>query len=410
MTDHRIPPLPLDDDAYYCGQTEFFGQLRETCPVTEVRLIDGRTAWAVTRFEDVRKALADPRLAKDVHRFPGGAREWPSQEVNLHAHMLHRDPPDHARLRGLMQQAFTPGRVASLRPRVEEIAARLLDAITTEPGAVVDLLDVFARPLPVIVLFELLGLPEEDRDRISAVVIDYSEPGQWTRVTRTLAAYLSDLIAAKRAEPGDDLISDLIRVRDTDTDTDNETDTAAAGPALTETELLSGIFQLIMAGFDTTVNLIANGTLALLTHPEELARLRADASLFPAAVEELLRFTNPLNHATDRFTTEDVRLGEVVVPPGEWVLLATSSANRDPERFPDPDRLDLDRDARGHVAFGHGIHFCLGAPLARMEAEVALGALLARFPRLALAATPEELRHRRTSLMNGLESLPVRLG
>ena len=403
MTDDQTQPLPLDDDSYYRDQTAFFGRLRETCPVREVQLIDGRRAWAVTRFEDVRSGLADPRLAKDQHHFPGGAREWPSQEVDLHAHMLHRDPPDHTRIRGLMQHAFTPRRVAALRPRVEEITASLLDAITAEPGAVVDLLAHFARPLPVIVLFELLGLPAEDRERISAVVIDYSEPGQWTRVTRTLAAYLTELIAAKRAEPGDDLISALIHVRDTDADAD-------LGPALTETELLSGIFQLIMAGFDTTVNLIANGTAALLAHPAELARLRADPSLFPVAVEELLRFTNPLNHATDRFTTEEMRLGDVLVPEGEWVLLATSSANRDPDRFPDPDRLDLARDARGHVAFGHGIHFCLGAPLARMEAEVALSALLERFPGLSLAQdAPEELRHRRTSLMNGLESLPVRL-
>jgi cytochrome P450 len=178
---------------------------------------------------------------------------------------------------------------------------------------------------------------------------------------------------------------------------------------LTDNELVSTVFLLVMAGFDTTVDLIASGTLALLTHPGEKDRLRQDPSLLPAAVEELLRFTNPVNHANDRFTTEDVPVGDVVIPAGEWVLPAISSANRDPAQFPDPDRLDLGRDTSGHVAFGHGIHHCLGAPLARMEAEVALGALLARFPRISLALPPSELRWRPVSLMNGLESLPVRL-
>jgi cytochrome P450 len=164
-----------------------------------------------------------------------------------------------------------------------------------------------------------------------------------------------------------------------------------------------------MAGFDTTVNLIASGTLALLTHPGEMARLRQDPSLLPAAVEELLRFANPVNHVTVRFTTEDLPIGDVVIPAGEQVLIAISSADRDPAQFPDPDRLDLGRDTSGHVAFGHGIHYCLGAPLARMEAEVALGALLARFPEISLAVPARELRWRPVSLMNGLESLPVRL-
>ena len=183
-----------------------------------------------------------------------------------------------------------------------------------------------------------------------------------------------------------------------------------AGDRLTGGELLSTAFLLVMAGFDTTVNLIASGSLALLPHPEQTARLRQDPSLLPAAVEELLRFTSPVNHANDRFTMEDVPIGGVVIPAGEWVVPVIASADWDPARFPDPDRLDLDRDASGHVAFGHGIHHCLGAPLARMEAEVALSALLARFPRISLAVPQSELCWRPVSLMNGLEALPVRLG
>jgi cytochrome P450 len=264
------------------------------------------------------------------------------------------------------------------------------------PGDVTDLLGAYARPLPIAVLCELLAIPEADRAWTAATVAAYDDRAQHDRLERELAAYFAELIAARRSEPGDDLVSALV------------CDSGAAG-GLTDNELVSTVFLLVMAGFDTTVNLIASGTLALLTHPGEKTRLRQDPSLLPAAVEELLRFTNPVNHANDRFTTEDVPVGDVVIPAGEWVLPAISSANRDSAQFPDPDRLDLGRDTSGHVAFGHGIHHCLGAPLARMEAEVALGALLDRFPRISLALPSSELRWRPVSLMNGLESLPVRL-
>jgi len=300
-----------------------------------------------------------------------------------------------------VQKAFTP-RLAALSPRAEEIAAGLLDEMAAARGDVIDLLGAYARPLPVTVLCELLGIPAADRARITVTVTAYDNRAEHQRVERELAAYFTELIAARRAEPGDDLVSALVLARDSAAD-------EGAADGLTGSELLATLYLLVMAGFDTTVNLIASGTLALLTHPAEMARLRADPSLLPAAVEELLRFTSPVNHANDRFTTEDVPVGGVVIPAGEWVLPATSSANRDPARFPGPDRLDLGRDTSGHVAFGYGIHYCLGAPLARMEAEVALGALLLRFPGMSLAVPAEELRWRPVSLMNGLESLPVRL-
>ena len=255
-------------------------------------------------------------------------------------------------------------------------------------------------PLPIAVLCELLGIPVADRAWIAATVTAYDERAEQQRVERELAAYFAELIAARRAEPGDDLVSALVVARG---------NANGAADGLTANELLSTVFLLVMAGFDTTVNLIASGTLALLTHPGEMARLRQDPSLLPAAVEELLRFANPVNHVTARFTTEDLPIGDVVIPAGEQVLIAISSANRDPAQFPDPNCLDLGRDTSGHVAFGHGIHYCLGAPLARMEAEVALGALFARFPEISLAVPPQELRWRPVSLMNGLESLPVRL-
>ena len=385
----------FDEDSYYRDPLGFFARLRESRPVAPVRMPGYGRAWMVTRYADVRTVLTDPRLAKDVHRWPGGGRSRPSDATGVYAHMLHADPPDHTRLRRLVQKAFTPRR-AALRPRAEEIAAGLLDEMAAAPGHVTDLLGAYARPLPIAVLCELLAIPEADRTWIAVTVAAYDDRVQHQRVERELAAYFAELIAARRSEPGDDLVSALAH-------------DSGAADGLTANELVSTVFLLVMAGFDTTVNLIASGTLALLTHPGEKTRLRQDPSLLPAAVEELLRFTNPVNHANDRFTTEDVPVGDVVIPAGEWVLPAISSANRDPAQFPDPDRLDLGRDTSGHVAFGHGIHHCLGAPLARMEAEVALGALLARFPRISLALPPSELRWRPVSLMNGLESLPVRL-
>ena len=391
--------VPLDEDSYYQDPVGFFARLRESRPVAPVRMPGYGRAWIVTRYADVRTVLTDPRLAKDVHRWPGGGRSRPSEATGVYAHMLHADPPDHTRLRRLVQKVFTPRR-AALRPRAEEIAAGLLDQMAAARGEVIDLLGAYARPLPIAVLCELLGIPVADRAWIAVTVAAYDERPEHQRVERDLAAYFTELIAARRAEPGDDLVSALVVARDS-------ADGAADG--LVGNELLSTVFLLVMAGFDTTVNLIASSTLTLLTHPWEETRLRQDPSLIPAAVEELLRFTNPVNHANDLFTTEDVPVGDVVIPAGEWVLPAISSANRDPAQFPDPDRLDLGRDTSGHVAFGHGIHYCLGAPLARMEAEVALGALLARFPRISLAVPPSELRWRPISLMNGLESLPVRL-
>jgi cytochrome P450 len=389
-----IDLAPFDEDSYYQDPLGFFAWLRQSRPVAPVRMPGYGRAWIVTRYTDVRTVLTDPRMAKDVHRWPGGGRSRPSEATGVYAHMLHADPPDHTRLRRVVQKVFTPRR-AALRPRAEEIAAGLLDEMAKARG-VIDLFGWYARPLPIAVLCELLGIPVADRAWIEATVTSYDDRTEHQRVERELAAYFTELIAAKRAEPRDDLVSALAR-------------DSADADKLTDNELVSTVFLLVMAGFDTTVNLIASGSLALLTHPGEMVRLREDPSLLPAAVEEMLRFTNPVNHANDRFTTEDVPVGDVVIPAGEWVFPAISSANRDPAQFPDPDRLDVGRDTSGHVAFGYGVHYCLGAPLARMETEVALGALLARFPGLSLAVPPQELRWRPVSLMNGLESLPVRL-
>jgi len=395
----RTEQLP---DDYFQDPLKYYRRLRESRPVAPVTGPGGGSRmWLVTRYEDVRSALADPRLAKDPRKlFP----EWepPPMQAMLSLHMLNLDPPDHTRLRRLVQKAFTPRRVADLRPRVEAITAGLLDdmAAAGSGGAVVDLLDAFAFPLPITVICELLGVPAADRDEFrhwTSVILSVNHDQDANqRAAGAMFGYFTRLLEEKRRTPADDLLSALILARD-------------SGDALSERELYSMLFLLLVAGFETTVNLIASGTLALLTFPAEMERLRAEPSLLPTAVEELLRYANPLNHATERFTVEDVQIGDVVIPAGDWVTVVTSSANRDPARFPDPDRLELDRDASGHVAFGHGIHHCLGAPLARLEGEVAFGALLSRFPELSLAVPGSSLRWRPSGLIHGLESLPVRL-
>jgi cytochrome P450 len=391
---------------YFQNPHGYFARMREEGPVTPAVMPDGGRTWLVTRYAEVRAALADPRLHKD---WAGKLTEpgWVPDEVMgyLNVHMLNADPPDHTRLRKLVTKAFTARRVAGLRPRVEAITASLLDAAEVrgpeDAGRedVIDLIEAFAFPLPVTVICELLGVPTRDQAQFrqwsNTMLASEGEPGSFRAAGEAMYHYFTGLIAAKRARPADDMLSALIHARD-------------SGDSLDERELIAMLWLLLVAGHETTTNLIASGTLALLTNPVELERLRSDPSLLPGAVEELLRFVNPLNHATERFTLEPVEIGGVTIPAREWVLCVTSSANRDPDRFSDPDRLDLGRDAVGHVAFGHGIHYCLGAPLARLEGEVAFGALLARFPSLSLAADPSSLRWRPSSLIHGLETLPVR--
>jgi cytochrome P450 len=286
------------------------------------------------------------------------------------------------------------------------VAASDPTAPATDPAAgaaehaTVDLLDALAFPLPIAVISELLGVPHADRERLrawskaftSGVPIDVL-----INASDEVSHYLADLVAAKRAQPTDDLLSDLVQVTD-------------EGDRLSENELVSMALLLIVAGHETTVNLIANSVLALLRHPDQLAALRADPSLMPGAVEEFLRYDGPIHIATLRFTTEPVPVGDVTIPAGEFVMISLLAANRDGERFSDPDRLDITRPVGGHLAFGHGIHYCVGAPLARLEAQITLSRLLARFDTLTLAGDPTELVWRGSLLIHGLRNLPVRLG
>jgi cytochrome P450 len=290
-----------------------------------------------------------------------------------------------------------------LRPRVQAITDQLLDGLAAAPAGVVDLVNGFAFPLPIIVICEMLGVPVEDRDRlrilIAAVFASPMAPANDAAARAAadeLAAYLGEVMADHRRHPGDDLFSAMIAARDGE-------------DRLSEAELLSTAWLLVVAGHETTVNLIGNGTVALLLHPEQMARLVADPSLMPAAVEEFLRYNPPVHHTTLRMATEPLEIGGVTIPAHEQVLVVLAATGRDPGRFPDPDELDLTRGEKGHLAFGYGIHFCLGAPLARLEGEVAFTSLLARFPRLRLALPPGDLHWQNRLVLRSLRGLPVLL-
>jgi cytochrome P450 len=318
--------------------------------------------------------------------------------------MLAVDPPDHTRLRRLVSSAFTARRIEALRPRIEQIATELLDAVEGRPE--VDLIDAFAFPLPIQVICELLGVPAEDRDDFrewSNAVVAGSQAGpKLAPAIQAMVEYIRALLDERRRSPGDDLLSGLIQVRD-------------AQDRLTEEELSSMVFLLLVAGHETTVNLIGNGTYLLLRDRADgggtaWEELRADRSLLPSAIEEFLRYEGPVETATFRIATEDVELGGVTIPAGDPVVVSLLSANRDADQFPDADLLRLDRvQSPSHLAFGHGIHYCLGAPLARLEAQIAFTALLDRHPGLRLAVPAEELRWRPGLLLRGLEELPVLL-
>ncbi|MFD3587320.1 cytochrome P450 [Streptomyces sp. NPDC058683] len=350
----------------------------------------------VTGYDAARKVLTDPRVSKRSERAglePGWLMSGVRDEVGVD-YMLTVDPPDHTRLRKVVARAFTPQRVEALRPRTREIASRAAEAVLAQETP--ELVDGFAARVPISVICELLGVPLTDRDRFgwaSEQVVapvagsDREEAYVW------LSGYLTELIAGKRAEPGPDLLSALA----VDTDEDR----------LTDPELIGMAFLLLIAGYETTANLISTVLLGLARQPDLLRTLRADPGLIPAATEEFLRLDGPVVTATERFATEDMQVGEVPVRRGDMLLVSLAAANRDPARFEEPDSFRLGRPAGGHLAFGHGVHHCLGAPLARMEAEVAITVFVQRVESLALAVPEADLEWAPGLLMHGVRRLPV---
>ncbi|MFE4454033.1 cytochrome P450 [Streptomyces sp. NPDC056796] len=371
----------------------YYAKLRAEGPVHPVRTDDFERIWMIVGYEEGRAALADQRFSKDW-RTTGRAS---SSGNPINANMLELDAPHHTRLRKLVAREFTARRIAELRPRVEQITGDLLDAMV--PAGSADLVDAFAFPLPMTVICELLGVPDIDRDafrRLSNGIVAPLSAEQESATVQEMGAYLDQLIADKRRSPGDDLMSALIQARDEE------------GDRLSPDELVGMAFLLLVAGHETTVNLISNGVRALLDHPEQLALLRARPELTDGAVEEMLRYDGPVGTATLRFAREPVTIGPAVIPRGEAVLVALGSGGRDPERYPDPDTFDIRRAPQGHLAFGHGIHFCLGAPLARMEGRIAIRALLERCPGLVRDPDAGEPDWLPGLLLRGVRRLPVR--
>ncbi|MGP4007711.1 cytochrome P450 family protein [Streptomyces sp. 4N124] len=370
-----------------------YARLRAQGPVHRVRLPEWHSeVWLVVGHEEARAALAEPRLSKDGAKI--GLKSLDEELIGKN--LLVTDPPQHTRLRGLISRAFTMRRVEALRPRIQQITDELLDAML--PRGRADLVECLSYPLPITVICELLGVPEMDRAefrKMSTEAVAPTSPGSEHDAYVRLGGYFTDLIEDKRsAGPSDDLLSDLIRT------------TAEDGDRLSPDELRGMAFILLIAGHETTVNLITSGVHSLLTHPDQLAALRVDMSLLDGAVEEMLRHEGPVETATFRYAAEPLELGGVRIDKGEPVMIGLTAANRDASRYAAPDTFDIRRDARGHVAFGHGIHFCLGAPLARLEARTAIRSLLDRAPGLALDGPPGEWLP--GMLMRGMRSLPVR--
>jgi cytochrome P450 len=391
---------------------ELLAAFRERGPVHEVVFAHGAKVWMVTGYDEVRALTNDPRVSKDGRRMnelfahhSGMADEQPGEDAEeadagfddiLATHMLNSDPPRHTRLRNLVVKAFTPQRVERLRPSVEATVDRLLDAF--EGRSDVDLVSEFAVRLPISIIGDLFGMPEEDREEFRLwslkLVGAGQDPDDVANASKRMIDYANELIDAKRANPADDMTSELVQVTD---GTDR----------LSQTELVAMIFVLTVAGHITTIYSIGNSAATLLSHPDELAKLKADMSLMPAAVDELMRFDGPSGVGTFRFTSEDIPIGGTVIPANQILALSWHSANHDSSKFPDGERLDINRHPTGIMSFGHGIHYCIGIPLAKMQIETALTRLITRYPDVRLAVPADQLRREPNALLRGLTSLPV---
>jgi cytochrome P450 len=401
-------PVNIASPAFKANPYPFYARLRAEAPVYRVTLPTKERAWLVTRYDDVATVLKDERFVKDTLN-----ALTPEQAANqpwfrklklvkaLARNMLDRDPPDHTRLRALVSKAFTSRRIEHMRERIQALTHELLDNV--QDRGRMDLIHDYALPLPTTIIAELLGVPVADRHRFHRWSNALNLSNTWWGLLKAILnlsafiRYIRKLIKRRRADPQDDLVSALAQA-------DEEGDT------LSEEELVAMVILLLVAGHETTVNLIGNGTLALLEHPDQMEKLRNDPALLKPAVEELLRYASPVETATARYAREDVTIAGVTIRRGEMVGAVIASANRDERQFANPDTLDITREPNKHLSFGLGNHFCLGTPLARLEGQIAIGTLLRRVPDLRLNVAAAALRWRRGLVLRGLEALPVAFG
>lgn len=383
-----------------------FADVLDKGPVHDVTLADGHRAFLVVGYDAAREALNHPALSKDMEAAMDAegavvAEGLPGRDFARH--MLSVDPPDHRRLREIANPGFTRTRLSRLEDGIVATVDGLLDELEAQEG-VVDLVAGFALPLPFSVIGGLLGIDEDGQRRLAGwfavLMAPYpgpTPPPEAVAASDAIVGYLNDLVDRRLEQPTDDIVGDMAR--------------AAGDGVLTRKELLSSLFQLIVAGHHTTTSLIGNGVVALLRHPDQLARLVEEPGLVPGAIEEFLRYDAPVPHSTFRYAVEDVVIAGTTIPRGVQVIVNLAAAGRDPARTADPDRLDVTRSSAEHLAFGHGIHHCLGARLARLEGRVAFTALVTRFPGMRLAVPVEELRwdHGDGVVLRGLSELPVHL-
>jgi hypothetical protein len=385
---------PLFEGDFFQDPYPAWAELREAAPVHCLERPEGRM-WLVSRYADVRAALADPRLSRDSRwTLPPEERATADRGFPM---MIIMDPPEHTRLRRLVSKVFTTRRMEDLRPGVKRLIDELLAALPATGE--VDLMAAYASPLPVLVICELLGVPPEDHEVFASwsnAMVDQVSAAESEAAGMNLYLYFDELIAVKREKPDAGLISALVADADED--------------RLSHDELIAMSIMLLIAGHETTVNLISSGLLALLTHPAQRERLYEDPDLVPAAVEEFLRWESPIHTGAPFYTTEAVEYSGVTIPAGEQVKLCLAAANRDPARFEDAEELSVDRSAAGHLAFAHGVHHCLGAQLARVEGQEAIRSMLLARPDVQLAVDPARLVYRQSMVARGLTSLPVRLG
>ncbi|MFT5301740.1 MAG: cytochrome P450 [Mariniblastus sp.] len=382
----------------------FYARLRAEHPVHPVILPDKRTIWLVTRYHDVVEVLKDERFVKNpanvCSRYNPTRQPWmPRFAQPLVSHMLNKDKPDHARLRGLVNKAFSPGMVEQMRTRIQSVTTELLERVQGQSK--IDLISDYALAIPTTVIAEMMGVPAKDRSKFNhwtnaVMQVTTTRFGMLKAIPNVWAfvRYLRNFIRLRQREPQDDLVSELVKA---------EVD----GQRLNEDELVGMVFLLLVAGHETTVNLIGNGVLALLEHPQQMELLRNNPALIKPAVEELLRYGSPVEMGTERYAREDLTIAGVKIPGGSLVGVVLASANRDESQFPNPDSLDITRTPNKHLAFGLGTHYCTGAPLARLEGQIAISTLLQMVPQLQLDAAPHALRWRLGLITRGLESLPI---